>query len=65
MIYPGSEVTANCTTSAYSFTISGPAGSSENWSLTIKSFNSSSEGNYACVSSSQCEETVTLRMISK
>ena len=67
-LYPGNNITINCTSSEMIYNVSGPGGIHQDHSLMITSFTSNREGNYTCFSSNLCGETIStisVVMISK
>ena len=67
-LYPGNNITINCTSSEMLYNISGPDGIHQDDSLMITSFSNDREGNYTCTSSNICGETIStisLSMISE
>ena len=64
-LYPGVVVFISCESFNDSYNISGPVGLSINQPININSLNFSVEGNYKCISSNKCADTLTLEMISK
>ena len=67
-LYPGNNITINCTSSEILYNISGPDGIHQDDSLMITSFSNNREGNYTCSSSNICGETIStisLSMISE
>ena len=67
-LYPGNNITINCTSSEMLYNISCPGGIHQDHSLMITSFSNNKEGNYTCSSSNICGKiisTISLLMISE
>lgn len=56
LLYPGDDTVIKCSSSAGSYTITGPNLISSNQPVTINSFSYENEGDYNCSSSNMCGE---------